>query len=249
MRRKWGFALLGLALAGAAFLAVTRHSAPPVSAEEALLARRVKGLQETIARGRQGPLLDFEQVLVVVHQDLVRDLLAAATPFESTVRDHYRVRIESASTEFSDGFALVRLEGRAEVIGQPVSADIRVLGGLEVTGRAKDSGQLRLNVNVFAVEAAKADILGVDKHARHLVEALARDGLTSLVPFLDLPLRVEDRVSIPALNSRRVTIPAAEIPFDAKVLEVRVFENRLWVSLGTSLENNASPSPAPQAGP
>src|SRR5215470_12779942 len=169
-----------LPVAGVTLLLSGTRVAPPQAADDELLARRVKGLQDTIARGQQGPLLDFQQVLVVVHQDLVRSLLAAATPFEARIANRYDVRIDSADTEFSDGFALVRLAGRAEVVGEPVSAEIQVLGAVEVEGRAPDSGRLRLNVNVFAVEAAKADVMGVDRRARHLVEALARDGLTAL---------------------------------------------------------------------
>jgi hypothetical protein len=63
-------------------------------------------------------------VTVVVHQDVVRDLLRAlraATPFERTPLDRYRVRVDCADAEFADGFALVRLEGRAELVDGPMS--------------------------------------------------------------------------------------------------------------------------------
>jgi hypothetical protein len=220
------------------------RDAPLPSAEEALLTRRVEGLERLVARGGGGPLVDMRQLMVVVHQDVVRDLLLAATPFERTLLDRYRVRVDSAAAEFSDGFAVVRLEGRADLVGQPVSGDVVVLGGLEVVG-LEESGLLRCQVRILAVEARGANVAGLDEPVRELIDRFGRDTLDALISVVDVPVRIEDRLVIPEVHARRVRIPAAEILVHARVVEVQVFEERLWVGLaatigGTTTEREGS---------
>jgi hypothetical protein len=211
----------------------------PASAEEALLTRRVEGLRRLLAAGRTESLLDFKQILVVVPEDIVRDLLRATMPFEKTIADRYRIEVASATTEFSDGFALVRLAGRAEMIGRPVSAEVDILGGLEVLG-LESSGVLRCHVRVFAVEAKEANVAGLDEPVRSLVEDVGRDGLNSLLSEFDVPVRVENRLVLPAVKTRRLKLAAAEVPVTARVVEVRVFAHRLWVGVSASVGETAS---------
>jgi hypothetical protein len=232
-----------LALAAAACSGLPGRNPPVPSAEEALLTRRVEGLQKLLARGTAGSLVDFQQIVVVVHEDVVRDLLRAATPFEQTIAERYRVRVSTATAEFSDGFALVRLAGRAELIDQPVFAEVVVLGGLEVLG-LEQSGLLRCQVKILAVEAKQANVAGLDESVRDLVESLGRDGLNTLLSVIDIPVRIENRLQIPAVDSRRVRIPAAEMPFEAKVVEVQVFGGRLWVGLATAMGGPTTGGPS-----
>jgi hypothetical protein len=212
---------------------------PPVSAEEALLSRRVEGLRRLLAAGRSESLVDFKQILVVVPEDMVRALLRATIPFEKTIADRYRIEVGSAAAEFSDGFALVRLAGRAEMIGRPVSAEVEILGGLEVLG-LEDTGVLRCHVRVFAVEAREANVAGLDEPIRKLIEDLGRDGLNSLLSVFDVPVRVENRLVLPAVRTRRLQLAAAEVPVAAKVVEVRVFAHRLWVGVSASVGESAA---------
>jgi hypothetical protein len=212
---------------------------PVPSAEEALLTRRVEGLKKLIARGRSGSLVEFQQVVVVVHQEFVRELLRAVTPFERVLLDRYRVRVDSATTEFSDGFALVRLEGEAGLLDEPVSANVVVLAGLEVLG-LEESGLLRCQLRTVAVEAKEANVAGLDEPVRDLVETLGRDGLDALLSVLDIPVRIENRVAIPAVDERRIRIPAAALPLQARVVDVQVFERRLWVGLAATVSGEAA---------
>jgi hypothetical protein len=207
---------------------------PLVSAEEALLTRRVEGLRTMLSRPPGRSLLDFDQILVVVHQDVVRDLVRATTPFEKAIVDRYRIHVASAEAEFSDGFALVRLVGRAEMIDRPVSAEVEVLGGLEVLG-LEESGLLRCQVKILAVEAHEANIVGLDESVRDLIESLGRDGLNALLSVIDVPVRVEDRLVLPAVNTRRLRVAAAAVPVAARVVEVRVFAERLWVGVAVEV--------------
>ncbi len=241
-----GLALLALAACSCAFLRA--GAAPGVSAEEALLARRIDGLKKLVARGAAGsPLVDLRQAMVVVHQDVVRDLLVAAMPFEQTIADRYRVRVESAAAEFADGFALVRLAGRAELVGSPASADVVVLGGLEVLGLDR-SGLLRCQVRIFAVDASDANVAGLDRPVRRLIDRFGREALGSLISVVDIPVKVEDQVTIPGVDAPRVRIPPAEVHVQASVVDVQVFGDRLWVGLAAGI-GDAAPEPQPSATP
>jgi len=44
-------------------------------------------------------------------------------------------------------------------------------------------------------------------------------------------VRIEDRLRLPALRTRRVRIPALDVPVAATVSSVRVFAGRLWVGV------------------
>jgi hypothetical protein len=232
-----GLVAIPLVAGACAYLPARRE--PPVSAEEALLTRRVVGLRGLLAAGRSESLLDFKQILVVVPEDVVRDLLRATMPFEKTIADRYRIEVASAAAEFSDGFALVRLAGKAEMIGRPVSAEVEILGGLEVLG-LEESGLLRCQVRVFAVDAKEANVAGLDESVRKLVEDLGREGLNALLSVFDVPVRVENRLLLPAVNTRRLRLAAAEVPVTAKVVEVRVFAHRLWVGVTAAVGEPAA---------
>jgi hypothetical protein len=234
-------ALLALAACSCAFLRA--RVAPAPSAEEALLTRRIEGLRKLVARGAAGsPLVDLRQAMVVVHQDVVRDLLLAATPFEETIGDRYRVRVDSAAAEFADGFALVRLAGRVEVVGGSVSADVVVLGGLEVLGLER-SGLLRCQVRIFAVAARDANVAGLDRPVRDLIDRFGRDALDSLISAVDIPVKAEDQVTIPGIDAARVRIPATEVYVQARVVDVQVFGDRLWVGLAAAVGEPAAATP------
>ncbi len=220
------------------------RQAPLVSAEEALLTRRVEGLKKLLAHANGGSVLDFDQILVVVHQDVVRDLVRATTPFDKTILDRYRIRVSSATTEFTDGFALVRLVGRAELIDRPVSAEVEVLGGLEVLG-LEESGLLRCQVRILAVDALEANVAGLDESVRDLIESLGRDGLNALLSEIDVPVRVEDEIVLPAVRTRRFRVASAVVPVAARVTGVRVFAERLWVGVAAQVGGSGEKGSTP----
>jgi hypothetical protein len=220
------------------------RKAPVVPAEEALLVRRIEGLRKLVAPASTGSLIVFDQILLVVHEDVVRDLLRATTPFEKTIVDRYRIRVTSATADFSDGFALVRLAGRAEMIGHPLSAEVEVLGGLEVLG-LEESGLLRCQVRVFAVDALEANVAGLDEPVRDLIESLGRDGLNALLSVIDVPVRIENKLVLPAVNTKRLRVAAAEVPVQARVAEVRVFAERLWVGVAAQVGGRETEGGAP----
>jgi hypothetical protein len=216
-------------LAGLETLRRRRDAAQGPSARESILLRQNQELVTLINAAEEGTLLDFEGLLVVVDQSLVQDLLRATTPLEGDVGGGFHVRIDSASAAFRDGLALVSLEGRVNIANAPVAADLVVYGAIDLVELDATSGVLRGDVAVFGIELQQADVLGVDEPARKLTEALTKGGLAMLLRTIEIPVRIENRLAIPAVESKRLKIGAAELPLRARVASVRAFGGKLWV--------------------
>lgn len=209
-----------------------------MAAEEAILERRHQGLEALIAQAKasNGRLIQFDDVLVVVRQDLVQQVLDGALPLAQTVSGKYNVSIAACRVRFEDGFALIELGGRANLVKHPdVAAEVTVYGGIDVVELDAASSILRGRVKVFAVEARKVDVLGVGALAEGLVEDLSREKLTAFAPLLsavEIPVRLDGRITIPGLGpAGGVTVPAAEVPLGLQVVDLKSFRHRLWVTL------------------
>jgi hypothetical protein len=214
-------------------LRLTRPSR--LSAQEALLARQNQALLELTAAAEMGTLLQFKDVLIVVDQTLVQDLLRAVTPMDADVGSGFHVRIDSADTAFGDGVALVRMTGTARVDDSPVGAAVTVFGAIDAVQIDPESGVLRCGLSILGVEAQDAEALGRNDPVGRLTEALAHGGLSLLLDGLEIPVRVEDRLSIPALASKRLQIGAEDMPLTVSAQQIKVFGGRLWVFIDVSL--------------
>jgi hypothetical protein len=227
-----GLLLVAAAAAGARII----NSEPDLTAEEIVLSQQNAGLQGLVAAAEAGELFKFGQALVVVDQHLVQDLVRAVVPLEGDVSGDFHVRIEGAEAAFGDGLALLCLHGRASTIGKSASAAMKVYGGLDVFELDPVSGMLRCRVKVFGVETTEADVLGIDRPARRLTEALAAGGLARLLPAIEVPVQIKDNITLPDVRTRRVRIAAADLPVHASVAQVAVYGGKLWVSLALGLD-------------
>jgi hypothetical protein len=239
-------ALLGLAILPACHR--HRHETA-ATAEGAVLERRRQGLASLVAAARRGTLLPFDKVLVVADDRLVRQVIAASLPVERVIGDRYRIRVTGAEVRFEDGFALVRLEGEATFADRPATegrAELTIYGGLDVVDLDPDSGVLRGGVKVIAVDARRVDVFGVRSFlAEDLVENLGReklDAFSALASRIEIPVRLERSVTLPAVGPGEVRIDAATIPLRVAVADVKAFRGKLWVSVDVSTETGA---PAP----
>lgn len=228
-----GIALVVLAVVQ--FRLMRPRSKPIVSAQEALLTRQNLELVKLAAEAEEGTLLAFKGVLVVVDQMLVQDMLRAATPLEADVGKGFHVKIEAAEAAFGDGVALVRLSGTARVGGQSVGSPVMVFGAIDVVGLEPESGVLQCKVSILGVEAQDAKALGRHAVAR-LTEALTHGGLALLLGSLEIPVSVQDRLSIPAVESKRLHIAAENLPLSVAVEKVKVFGGKLWVFVDAALK-------------
>jgi hypothetical protein len=217
-----GLAILVLAVVE---LRLVRRGRPPrMSAQEALLSRQNQELLKLALAAENGTLLDFEGVLIIVDQVLVKDLLRAVTPLEADVGGGFHVRIDSADTSFGDGVALVSMTGTASVGGASVGSQVTVLAAIDVVELHPVSGVLECRVDILGVEAQDARALGRNDPVGRLTEALTRGGLALLLGSLEIPVSVEDRLSIPAVDSKRLHIAAEDLP-----LKVAVNPGAIWI--------------------
>lgn len=221
-------ALLPVAvLAGAACLA--RKATPPP--HEATLRREVAELRTLVAAAEGGTLLDFAQMLVVVDQDLVQQLLASVVPLEGDVGDGFHLRVDSATATFGDGLALLRLSGEARLAAPRISSPVDVSARLDVVELAPESGMLRARVTLHSVELPARGGSGLDEPLRRLTSTLAAGGLESLVGPIEVPVRIEDRLRLPPVRTRRVSIRETDVPVRAEVSSLRVFGGKMWVGV------------------
>ena len=219
-------------------------------AEEAVLERRRQGLMTLLQAAARGPLVsrDADRVLFLVDQSLVAALLATQVPREYVVEEAFRVWITGARITFEDGLALVRLDGRASLVGaeEDVFADVAVFGDLEILREQPQAGVLRARINIIAVDARRVEVAG-KRDADELVERLGRARLSAfaaLASDLEIPVRHEHAIELPAVDDGPVRIEATTLPLRLTLVDVKAFRGRLWISMAESFESEA---PVPRA--
>jgi hypothetical protein len=242
-----------LALAAVALLPAC-HRQTATSADQAVLERRREGLAGLMAAARRGSLLPFDKMLVVADEGLVRQVIVATLPFERVILDRYRIRVSRAEVHFDDGFGLVRLDGEASFADRTETeghAEVTVFGGLDVVAVDPDSGVLRGSVKIIALDARRVNVYGVRSFiVEDLVEQLGReqlDAFSALASAIEIPVRLERSVTLPAVGPGEVRIAAATIPVRAAVADVKAFGGKLWVSVDISTDTaTPAPSTAPE---
>ncbi len=219
-------------------------------AEEAVLERRRQGLMSLVQAAAQGPLVspEADRVLFLVDQSLVAALLETQVPREYVIEDTFRVWITGARITFEDGLALVRLDGRASLVGaeEEVFADLAVFGDLEILREQPSAAVLRARINLIAVDARRVEVVG-RRDADKLVERLGKARLSAfaaLASDLEIPVRHEHNIEMPAVDDGPVRIQATTLPLRLTLVDVKAFKGRLWISMAASFETAALP-PAP----
>jgi hypothetical protein len=230
----------------------------PPPAEVATLERQLQGLTTLEAEAEAGGLFPAapDRVLVLVDQELVQRLLTALTPSEHVVADRYHVVVTGARVVFEDGFALVRLDGRASLAGiaeSDVFADLTVIGDLELPLEQQKRDVLNARIHVLALNARQVTVGTRSEKAEELVEELGRTKLedfAALASSLEIPVRQEHEITIPAVGpGGPVRIAAAALPLRLALLSVRAFHGKLWIAMKASIGASPPPSHPPPARP
>ncbi len=232
---------LALAVAAVAGGCRERQSEARLSGQEENLLRRIRGLEamQKELRANDGRLLRFDHVLVVVREPFIQQVLDAGLPLEQVVANRFRVRLTAARVLLEDGFASLRLDGRASLEhGTGAAAEITVHAGLDVVDLDPKTGVLRGRANVFAVEARRTELLGLDVPAGQLVEDLSREKLEAfeaLMSVIEIPVSVASDIELPAVGPEGgVSIGLERMPLGATIHDVKSFHHRLWISVRTS---------------
>jgi len=236
MRRRFGGGRLA---AAAVLLALAaggcRHDerGGELHAQKVVLQREVEGLRGLADRLERGEsVLPPDDVVIVVEDGLVRDLLTANLPFETTV-DKYKIRLLRADVTFR-GSPLITLEGSVTPQeGVAVQGDVRVLGALERIRVDPASGLLSASVAVDHVDIER--LAGFESFLPGgSLDELARSvrlQLKDRIPDLAIPVKVEPSIDFPALTAGPVQMEGATLPLEIGVSEVFAGQGRLWVAI------------------
>lgn len=237
--------LPGLALALAASLGAACGGPPEtvlVLAREEQLQRQIESLRGLVARAKGGGLVPSDGVVIAVGEGLVRDLLALSLPREIALpEDGLRVRLEAAEVGFRDGLGTVRLDGEAEwtkvpgLAGTVASARLAVHGRIDRLTVDARAGRLAGSVVPIGFEIRGLEVGEERPRTRRLAGTLARaleEELPRLAVPLAIPVAIERRLDLAAMESGPFRLRAASVPLRLVVRDVSAHGGRLWVVVG-----------------
>src|SRR5262245_54583692 len=142
---------------------------------DVVLKHRVMRLEQLLDTPADSSLVVFDRALVIVNEELVRNLLVAAIPYQGTVGAFVRIALHSADVSFDDGTALVRLDGSAwlghEETKDPL-ARITVYCELDVVDLDPEINVLRTRLRVIALDATSVNASILAPVAERLIENL-----------------------------------------------------------------------------
>jgi hypothetical protein len=207
-------------------------------AERVLLTRRNASLKQLIAKAERGELVTDHQLLVTVHEGVLREVLGARLPLETDIAPRLRMRLGTVDVTCDDGLALLRFDGAidaADVQGE--LAAITVYADVNLVEIDAATGSLRGRFAPVAFELRKTRLLDGPSFAREWLAELSHlriDALANLTRAFDLPMRLEQLVRIPGLGPENtISFSSGEIGLGLSVANVWAYDHRLWVALNS----------------
>jgi hypothetical protein len=219
-------------------------------AQKVVLKREVDGLRESVARLEKGePILPFEDLAVAIDDTLLRDLISAQLPFEMDV-DRFHLSLTDVEAQFR-GSPIVRLRGVLSSRERPeLVAAVTVIGALVGIEVEASSSTLRANIAVDHIGIEKAAGLEQLLSGSTMDEAarLVRLQLTDRLPPVQIPVKVQQSIDLPAVTSGPVRIDGARMPLQASVSRVVAGQGRLWVAVHFQPGDLVKTADAPEVG-
>jgi hypothetical protein len=207
--------------------------ATELHARQAVLRREVEGLREIVSRlERHEPMMRLADAAVAIDDHLVRDIIAAQLPLELDVKG-YHVRLATADVAFS-GHAVVRLRGTLAAPQRPgISAQVDVIGALDHLAVDQKGSTLsaRIAIDHFGIEkAAGLESFLSDSSLSELGRSI-RLQIADNLPQVQIPIRVQQTIDLPAVTRGAVRIDGASMPLRVSVSQVTAVQGRLWIGL------------------
>jgi hypothetical protein len=225
-----------LGLLAAAFLAApgcADRGARELGRHRRVLAREVAGLRQLAAQIERGdPVVAPDDVAVAMDEGLVRDLIAAQLPFETDI-ERLRVRLTEVEVSFH-GSAVVGLRGQAWLREQPaIEGTLSALGALDDISIDDSTGTLRARIAVDEITIEQAAGLESWLSERGLDELAltVRSQLVPLLPSLEIPVRVQQRLELPAVTTGPFRTHGAVMPLRVTVSRVVAGRGTLWIGV------------------
>lgn len=219
-------------------------------ARKVVLKREVDGLRAIVARLERGePMLPNEDVAISISGDLVRDLITAQLPFELDV-ERFHLRLVEAQVLFR-GSPVVKLRGTLFVREKPdYVAEVAAIGALQDIDVEPATGMLKATIAIDHLSIEQAG--GLEKLvSRATMDEAARTvrmQLKSSLPKLQIPVKLQQSVDLPAVTSGPVRIDGARMPIQVGVSEVMATRDVLWISVHFAPGDLVKTQEAPEAG-
>jgi hypothetical protein len=177
-------------------------------------------------------ILPPDGVVVAISDTLVQRLLVAQLPFEVEV-DAFVVRLDQAEVAFK-GSPAVTLTGRVAYKQKPETAGrLRAIGVLEAVRIDPGTGTLRGQVavdHVDLLEAAGLETFLTGGTIDELARAI-RKRLAGRIPTVEIPVKVEQAIALPAVSDGPVRLQAATMPLQVEVSDIYAAQGVLWVAV------------------
>lgn len=217
----------------------------------AVLLRQVEGLREMADASAHGLAIAADDVAIAIDEALVRDLIAAQLPFQADL-GRFHVVLTRVGVEFR-GRPLVSLRGSGYLRERPkVAAALEVQGALLEVRVDAAHGTLQAKIAVDDVTIEKAGGLEsvLSGPVLRELEHTVRQRLQDLLPAVEIPVEIQQRLELPAITSGPVRVARASMPLQVAVSRVFAGRGRLWVAVHVQAGDPArSGGAAPRALP
>jgi hypothetical protein len=219
-------------------------------ARKVVLKREVDGLRSIVGRLERGePALPKDDVAISITGALVRDLITAQLPFDLDV-ERFHIRLSEADVLFR-GSPVVKLRGTLVVRERPdYVAEIAAIGALHDIDVDPTTGTLKASIAIDHLSIERAGGLEKVLSKATLDEAArtVRLQLTESLPTLQIPVKLQQKIELPAVTSGPVRIDGAEMPIQVGVSEVMATRDVLWISAHFAPGDLVKTKDAPEAG-
>jgi hypothetical protein len=213
------------------------EGAGELHAEAVQIERELDGLRESAARLDRGEsLFPDSDIVVSIDESFVQGLITARLPLELTAAP-YRVVLTSVDVGFG-GAPTVRLRGAITRDGMvTLDAAVGVVGALSDIEIDVTTSTLRAKIVADHLEIERASGLESLLSGSTLddVARLVRIEIAAQLPTIEIPVRVQQDITIPAVADGPVRITAARLPVRASVSRVFAANKRLWIGLHVEL--------------
>jgi hypothetical protein len=219
-------------------------------AEKVVLKREVDGLREAVARlERNEPILPLEDVAIAIDETLLRDLISAQLPLDMDV-DRFHISLKEAEAHFR-GSPVIRLRGALHPRERAdLEAAVNVIGALEDIQVEPSSSTLRAKITVDHIGIEKA--AGIERllsgATMDEVARMVRLQLKDRLPPIQIPVKVQQSIDLPAVTTGPVRIDGARMPLQVAVSQVLAGQGRLWISVHFQPGDLVKTADAPEAG-
>jgi hypothetical protein len=225
-------AVLAVAVLGSA-CADPHAGAGALRAEQVLIERELDGLRDSAARLDRGEsLFPDSDVIVSIDESFVQGLITARLPLE-LIAAPYRVMLTKVDVGFG-GAPTVRLRGTITRDGVvTLDAVVRIVGalsGIEID-TATSTLRARISADHLEIEQASGMESLLSGSTLDDVARLVQQEAASQLPLIEIPVRVQQDIDIPAVTDGPVRISGARLPVRASVSRVFAANKRLWIGL------------------